>query len=268
MIGSIIYNIEENVEVKTSPVCISRENLSSLPEAVSSRSLIIVNESGLGYLVDLLKAQKVGVLGPGRDLDMFQSDREFREVICEGCGIAVYEKQMDVVPLGADCFFDGRSFVKEHTIVVRMNENVRISKWLLSSVITETMEKITPYLQDENFRGKITFDGYWDGSRFLLDEVNFLVKFPECVNIPACISNSSQFLGSLIQEYVTEPRVRAQYVAECYLAEKQEYRVAVNGTWVGAFEEVMKSSGMLINKSVGKELEERLELMEKLKIVF
>jgi hypothetical protein len=175
---------------------------------------------------------------------------------------------MDVVPLGADCFFDGRSFVKEHTIVVRMNENVRISKWSLESVITETMHKLTPYLQDENFRGKITLDGYWDGTRFLLDEVNFIVRFPDCVNIPACISNASQFLGSLIQEYATEPRIRAPYVAEVYMTETKEYRVALNGTWVGAFEEAMKSSEMLIYKSVGKELEERLELMEKLKIVF
>lgn len=119
---------------------------------------------------------------------------------------------LDGVEIGVDVFFNGREFLRPYNFgnEVKGTGN-QYNKWVEKSIWDDVLEKLEPWLRRANYRGSISLEGFYDGSKISVIDVACRLPYPGGSAIPRYIKNYCDVVLAVSRGEYLKPEVEGKY---------------------------------------------------------
>jgi hypothetical protein len=125
----------------------------------------------------------------------------------------ILEKEIEGgIEIGCDAFFNGERFLKTYFFTCEQKGCGNMSLAVNKSVFDETLEKLTPYLKENNYHGAFCFEGFYlKNKEFLFTDPTPRCAFPCSSQWALAIKNYDEFLRGIASGIIDDFKVFYPY---------------------------------------------------------
>lgn len=123
----------------------------------------------------------------------------------------IIEKESEGIEIGADCFFNGKRFLKKYFFTFEKKGEGTMGVIVENSVLDEFLQKITPYLAENNYHGSFCFEGFWDGKEFKPTDITPRIPYPCSSSWILAIKNYNEFMRGVASGEIDDFEIHHPY---------------------------------------------------------
>ena len=123
----------------------------------------------------------------------------------------VLEHEAEGMEVGADAWFNGKRFLKKYFFTVEQKGSGNMGLFVNHSILDSFMEKITPYLAENNYHGSFCFEGFWDGKEFKATDITPRIPYPCSGQWALAIKDYDKFFRGIADGSIDDFEVNCPY---------------------------------------------------------